>query len=306
MKHKKVAILGAETLEGEVFKNFTEDHPLNEIDLVFFQGKETVFSSYKNSATFILEEKLEYLLDFPLIVDLKKDREKKLDLESYILHSSRTEKDSLIFYGLNHEKLKVEKRFKLPSPLSSFLLRILSNFKNMKPEKIFCNIVLPTSDEGREGQDELYNQTIALLNLSDFKNKIYKNQIAFNISIFPDKKLREEIQKEIESLIGQKIPIYFQLSKGGIFFGTLIFLNAIFSSAEEKIKFEEYLTGLEGFEIESKYRGVAEAVREGKVFLKINSEKNLEVSNLLILGDPLYSGFSYNIHNLIEEFFMVK
>lgn len=303
MKPKKVAILDINTLEGETFKNYLMDHPLGGIDFFYFQDKETIFSKSPEGASLILEENLENLLDFPLVIDFKKERKDFYEIEGSSIFANSTERGTLIFYGLNHQGLIGEPFLKTPHPFNCLLFRFLEFFKEKPPERVFCNAVLSTSEEGREGQDELYNQTIALLNLSSFKKKIYKGQIAFNISLIPDYFLYKRIEEELSFFFKNSFSVQIQLAKSGTFFGSLIFLNIIFSKVEEKKSYKDWLSGKEDFVFSLKSEGIVEAVQEGKVFVKINEINEDNSLNLQIFADSLYSGMSFNLFNIIEEYF---
>lgn len=303
MKHKKVAILDVSTLEGETFKNFLMDHPLSGVDFFYFQDKETVFTKSSEGASIILEEKKEYLLDFPLIIDFKKRRKEKYELDGFIIYATPQEKGKLVFYGINHKDSFIDKNFNIPHPLNCLLLRFFEIFTKMPPKIVFCNSVLSTSEEGKEGQDELYNQTISLLNLSSFKKKVYKSQIAFNISPISDFSFQEKMQKELDSFFENSFPLKMQFTKSGIFFGVLSFLNIVFSSEEDKNFYKDWLSRNEDFIFSFKNEGVVEAVQKGKVLIKLNDDAQSNVLSLIVFSDPFYSGMSYNLYNLIDEFF---
>lgn len=303
MKPKKVAVLDISNLEGETFKNFITDHPISGIDFFYFQEKEITFTRSSEGASLILEENLEALLDFPLIIDFKKDRKTFYEIEGSTIFANFMEKGQLVFYGLNHQKLREESYFKNPHPFNCLLLRFFEFFKSNPPERVFCNAVLSTSEEGKEGQDELYNQTIALLNLSSYKKKIYKGQIAFNISMIDNPNFQKRIEEEIAFFFENSFPFQVQIARAGTFFGTVIFLNIIFNDKKEREDYKNWLQKKEDFIFSLKNEGIVEAVQEGKVFVKFREEKEKRVLGLQIYGDPLYSGMAYNLSNLTEEFF---
>jgi hypothetical protein len=306
MKHKKVAILNISSLEGETFKNFLMDNPLSGIDFFYFQDKETIFTRSQEGVSLILEEKTEYLLDFPLIIDFKKDRKEKHKLDGFVIYSGIPEKEKMVFYGINHKDSFSQPYIYTPHPLICLLLRFFESFRRIPPKMVFCNTILSTSEEGKEGQDELYNQTISLLNLSSFKKKIYKNQIAFNISTISDQNFQNKMEEEINYFFSSSFPIKIQFVKSGIFFGALLFLNILFSSEKEKKSFIEIISKNDAFEFSSKTEGVVEAVQQGKIFVKIKDGEDLNCLSMIVLADPLYSGMSYNLYNLIDEFFKIN
>ncbi|MEJ5166300.1 MAG: hypothetical protein WHV67_04660 [Thermoanaerobaculia bacterium] len=303
MKPKKVAVLDISNLEGETFKNFITDHPLSGIDFFYFQDKEITFTRSSEGASLILEENLEALQDFPLVIDFKKERKDFYEIEGSTIFVNLQGKGTLIFYGLNHQKLKEEPHLKTPHPFNCLFFRFLEYFKTSPPEMVFCNAVLSTSEEGREGQDELYNQTVALLNLSSYKKKIYKGQIAFNISMIDNPNFQRRIEEEISFFFENSFPFQIQIARSGTFFGTVIFLNIIFSKPEDRENYKEWLSKKEDFIFNLKSEGIVEAVQEGKVFVKFKEEEEKRVLGLQIYGDPLYSGMAYNLSNLTEEFF---
>lgn len=306
MKHKKIAVLNINSLEGEAFKNFLNDHPLENIDVFYFQGKETILTSSQNGASLILEERQENLMDFPLVIDLKKKRKKIFKIDGLYLSLHFDKKSKLIFYGINQSDLHLSKFLGIPHPLTCLLLRIFEKFLKNPPEAIFCNIVLSTSEEGKEGQDELYNQTIALLNFSNIDKKIYKGQVAFNMSLISDLSLQNRIKNEMSFFFKDIFPLNIQFVKSGTFYGLLSFINIIFSNQNNKNDFNDWLFGKEDFVFSLKDEGVVEAVQNGKVFAKLNDNKDKKTLNLIIFADHFYSGLSYNLYNLTKEFFQDK
>lgn len=303
MKPKKVAVLDISNLEGETFKNFITDHPISGIDFFYFQDKEIILTRSSEGASLILEENMEALLDFPLIIDFKKNRKDFYEIEGTTIFANFMEKGHLVFYGLNHQKLREERYLKNPHPFNCLLLRFFEFFKSNPPERVFCNAVLSTSEEGKEGQDELYNQTIALLNLSSYKKKIYKGQIAFNISMINNPPFQKRIEEEIRYFFENAFPFSIQIARSGTFFGTAIFLNIIFNDKKEREDYKNWLQRKDDFISCLKNEGIVEAVQEGKVFLKLKDEKKENLLGLQIYADPLYSGMAYNLSNLVEEFF---
>lgn len=306
MKPKKIAILGIDTLEGETFKNFLADHPFSGIEFFYFQEKETAFKKSPDGVSLILEESKENLIDFPLVISFKKEKKINFEIDGSIIYLEPFEEGKLIYYGINHKGLLNENILRIPHPLSCLMLRIFENFKENPPQNVFCSSILSTSEEGKEGQDELYNQTIALLNFSSFKNKIYKTQIAFNISIFPDLSFCKRIENEVNFFFENLFPIQMQFGRSGTFFGSFSFLNIVFSSNEKKESYKNWLSKKEDFIFSSKNEGVVEAVQAGKVFVNIKDSSQENTLNFMIFADQLYSGMSYNLHNLIEEYFKAR
>ncbi len=302
MKHK-VAVLSINSLEGEIFKNYIEENPINNVDFFYFQDNETTFASSSEGASIVIEEKEEYLLDFPIIIDFKKERKRELSLEGLILNAGSLKiKDRFIFYGINHKELKNNKRWDIPHPISCLLLRFFLGFKGLNLDYLFGNFILSTSEEGREGQDELYNQTIALLNIQSFEKKVYKNQIAFSLNFIFDEILHKNIEKELNYFFKEPYPLHLQFIKGGIFFGVLIFLNIIFKTKKDKEAYLIWLNKIGGFNFNSK-EGLVEAVQRGEIFINLEKEMEEKVLSLKIFADPLYSGLAYNLSNLVKEFY---
>lgn len=303
MKHKKIAVLNINSLEGEAFKNFLQDHPFENIDVFYFQDKETILTSSQNGASLILEEREENLIDFPLVIDFKKNRKKFYEIDGVILSLHFDKKSKLIFYGINQSALHNNKFLGIPHPLNCLFLRIFEKFLKNPPKAIFCNTVLSTSEEGKEGQDELYNQTIALLNFSNIDKKIYKGQVAFNMSLISDLSFQNRIKNEMYFFFKDIFPLNMQFVKSGIFYGSLSFINIIFSDEREKNDFNEWLLEKEDFVFSLKDEGIVEAVQNAKVFTKLGDDKDKKILNLMVFADHLYSGLSYNLYNLTKEFF---
>jgi aspartate-semialdehyde dehydrogenase len=190
-----------------------------------------------------------------------------------------------------------------PHPLAVVLLRVLG----AKPPAGLASghlvALTSTEDEGKAGQDELFNQTVALFNAASFKSKVYKEQVAYNLVPAPSDALGERLRAELEAFLGTGWLAPVQTAKAGAFFGALAAVHLDFSSPGAKAACLEGLKANPALEWEVKRsRGLVHAVKEEGIFVSPAGETERSLQ-LWVATDPLRSGMAWNLANLADHFF---
>lgn len=68
-----------------------------------------------------------------------------------------------------------------------------------------ANVLRPVSDLGEKGIEELYHQTVHILNFNEVPKSVFKNQLVFNL--IPDFSVVQELEeKGFDTRIGEEIP----------------------------------------------------------------------------------------------------
>ena len=132
-------------------------HVFADIDIAFFACSPEIIRSYAASGS-----------PFPdLTVDL-----------------TQTRLDGILFMdGLSDPaRLKDSRYIVTPHPAAIVIARTLSQLaKSFSVERASVTVILPASERGSTGVDELQEQTVALLNFQPFESRVFSGQLAFNL-----------------------------------------------------------------------------------------------------------------------------
>lgn len=307
--NSKGALLGATTLAARIFREYCEAHQFSGAVWHLFGDDEAVLTASTDGADIILPETAEYLDDFPLLLDFQRGREAPPGGAGTLLSSGTEPPPSgaaLVFCGANPTRLVAGGPCAAPHPLSSVLLRTLG----AKPVKGLASghivAVTSTEEEGKEGQDELFNQTVALFNTASFKPKVYKEQVAYNLVPAPSGGLPARVHAELETFLGTGWLAPVQTARAGAFFGTLAAVHLDFDSPAAKTACVKTLGANPALEWETKgCRGLVHAVQEEGIFVNTAGETDRSLQ-LWITCDPLRAGMAWNLANLADHFFQLR
>ena len=305
----KGALLGATTLAARIFREYCEVHQFSGAVWHLFGDDEAVLIASADGADIILPETAESLDDFPLLLDFQRGRKGPPPGAGTLLCSGTETPppdSALVFFGANPTRLIAGGPCTAPHPLSSVLLRTLgaSPVKGLAAGHIVA--VTSTEEEGKEGQDELFNQTVALFNTASFKPKVYKEQVAYNLVPAGGNGLPARVHAELETFLGKGWLAPVQTARAGAFFGTLAAVHLDFDSPAAKAAFAQTLQGNPALEWETKgCRGLIHAVQEEGIFASAAAETERSLS-LWIACDPLRAGTAWNLANLADHFFQLR
>jgi len=306
MKYRSFAILGAGTLHAKVFREYLDTHPLPGVHAHLFGDDEMLMTASGEAADFIQPESPEEVQDFPLLVDFKCGRSAAIAAAGKILASGTIvppDGAALVLFGANESRLLAHGSCTAPHPLSSVLLRALGGRPISGLAAGHIVALTSTEEEGQEGQDELFNQTVALINTGSFKPKVYKEQVAYNLVPTPGESLPARVHAEVENFLGKGWLAPVQTARAGTFFGTLAAIHLEFGSPDAKAAFlrtrqtdPALVWQPEGC------RGLVHAVQEEGIFISTAAETGRSLQ-LWIACDPLRAGMAWNLAGLVEQFF---
>ena len=306
MKSDSIAVLGASTLPAKTFQTAMA-RTLPTVRLHLFGGSEIVLTATEDSADFIQPESPEALEEFPLWVDFTAARKQPLNPGTCrLLHSGAAvpppgpEPVHILF---NPERLFDRTILAAPHPAVSVILRLMHGQKLQGLRHAHATILLSTSEEGQEGHDELFNQTLGLINTQSAKSKIYKEQISFNLIPELDSAAVERLIMEMDAFLPKGLFHPPHLARAGVFFGTLMALDFSFASPEERGAFSTALKARPIFKWESKHHhGLIKAVQTDAIHVSISREEGNSLQ-LWIATDALSTGMAWNLTGLVEHFF---
>jgi len=306
MRSDSIAVLGASTLSAKSFQAAMA-RALPSTRLHLFGGSEIVLTSVEDSADFIQPENLEVLEDFPLWVDFTAARKQPLNPGNCrLLHSGAgappfgAESVHILF---NPERLFDCAILAAPHPAVGVLLRLMHGLPLQSLHHAHATILLSTSEEGQEGNDELFNQTLGLINTQSAKSRIYKEQISFNLIPELDPAALGRIRLEMEAFLPKGLFHPPHVARAGIFFGTLMALDFFFATPEDRGAFSSALKARPIFKWESRrHHGLIKAVQSDAIHASITGEEGNSLQ-LWIATDALSSGMAWNLTGLVEHFF---
>lgn len=186
-------------------------------------------------------------------------------------------------------------------------LKVLDNFVKIK--RVVLSTYQSTSGAGKEGMDELHDQTKAKYLYQNIGNKFFSHQIAFNLipqigDINEDgiSSEEEKISQEISKIMDRDIPTSATCVRVPVFVGHSISLNIEFVSSIDVQAVENILSETDGISVNNIVTPV-DAVGEDDIFIsrirKDSSQKN--TINMWIVSDNLRKGAALNSIQIAEE-----
>jgi|GEM_PF-2509268 hypothetical protein len=302
----KAALLGADTLAARAFRDHCEARRLPDIAWHLFTDDEAVLTASAEGAEVILPESQEALDAFPLLLDFHPARKAPLRTRGTLLHAGAgapVPGAALVFSGADSSPLMKGAPCSAPHPLSSVLLRVMGCRPIAGMASGHIVVVASTQEEGRAGQDELFNQTVALINAGAFKSRVYKEQVAYNLVPAPTGALGARLRAELEAFWGEGWLAPVQVAKAGVFYGALAAVHLAFGDPAKKRAFAAGLRANPAlFREEKGSRGLVRAVQSEDIFLSPGEESDRSLQ-FWVCTDPFRSGMAWNLAGLVESFF---
>ena len=267
----KVALLGATTLAGRVFRDYIEAHQFSGVAWHLFGDDDAVLTASADGADIILPETAEYLEDFPLLIDFQTGRKAAVVAAGTVLSSGAIappEGAVALIFGANESRILSGGPCTAPHPMATVLLSALGArpVEGLAAGHIVA--VTSTEEDGKEGQDELFNQTVALFNAASFKPKVYKEQVAYNLVPAAEGGLPSRMRAELEAFLGTGWLAPVQTARAGAFFGAVVAMHLEFAAPASKRACAAALRANPALEWESgKSRGLVHAVQEEGIFV---------------------------------------
>jgi aspartate-semialdehyde dehydrogenase len=123
-----------------------------------------------------------------------------------------------IVAGVNVERIDKGRWLVSPPPPVVLLASVLAPLHDLGLQRVVASILLPASDRGQKGLDELLNQTRGLLAFEgEMPKEIWGEQLAFNV--LPAAGGGAAIARSLASVLGVEVPVAVQLLQAGVFHG---------------------------------------------------------------------------------------
>ena len=306
MKTHSAALLGATSLFAKVFREYMAEHRLSEVRWSLFGDAEILLTAEGDSPDVIRAESLEDVRDIPLILDFKSPRSAPLDVESRIVAcgiSARGANVDPVHVFYNPGRILEKGSFTSPHPAVCVLLRLLHDLPLQGLRHAHATLLFSTSEEGKPGNDELFNQTLALMNTQSAKSKVYKEQISFNLIPDLDADCIARISRELDAFLPKGLFTPPHLARAGMFFGTLMALDFSFSDPSAREAFASGLKDKPFLTWETKrHHGLIKAVQDDKIHAAVSCEEG-DTLQLWVATDALRTGMAWNLWSLAEHFF---
>lgn len=201
--------------------------------------------------------------------------------------------------------------------LLSVALKPLDNAAKIK--RLVISTYQSVSGAGKEGMDELYNNTKAKYGLGKSTSDIFLKQIAFNLipqigGFSQDGSCEEEIkiEQELKKIIGSHVSSTVTCVRVPVFIGHSMSVNAEFENSIDAIEAAEILRESDGITVLSEnndlqYATPSEVVGEEHIYIsRIRQDQSKKNSlNLWIVGDNLHKGAALNAVQIAEELIQI-
>jgi aspartate-semialdehyde dehydrogenase len=123
-----------------------------------------------------------------------------------------------IVAGVNFERIATGRWLVSPPPPVVLLAYVLAPLRELGLERVVASILLPASDRGQEGLDELLNQARGLLAFQgEMPKEIWGEQLVFNV--LPAAGSGAAVAGALASVLGGETPVAVQLMQAGVFHG---------------------------------------------------------------------------------------
>jgi aspartate-semialdehyde dehydrogenase len=292
----KVAIVQSSTLKGKELKQVLEERcfpisSLKLLDVEEYKGKLTQFGDEAKIVLGIDEDSFEKV-DIAFFCGSPDNTQKYLpwaqrhkviciDLSQAMV---KNEDIPHIVSGINDKDIRGYNGVVVnPHPVAIIISTFLHALNHASPvEKVICTVFQPASELGEEGINELFNQSVSLLNFHEIPIDIFKKQLAFNLlpaSILSNKNDIDEIEdiivKQINKILKYSIsPFTLRLVQAPVFHSYSLFA---FAQLKEELPVSDIQKNL--------------SLKSGLIFPASKSRKALWPSPAEVAGnDDIYLG----------------
>lgn len=118
-----------------------------------------------------------------------------------VVHGSSDIEGPILLQGINDDKLSKDTRLiraaRAPSILMGSVLAPLA--RSFEVREVRSTILLPASDKGDEGIEELHQQVVRILNFQSPPTEVFEEQLAFNLLVNAQQESTGHPNKSIES-----------------------------------------------------------------------------------------------------------
>lgn len=126
--------------------------------------------------------------------------------------------------GVGAEALAGQQLALSPHPAAVALVLMLDALAGFRPRRATATAMMPVSEFGEPGIDELFEQTRGILAFSGApRGKLFPAQVAFNL--LPSTEDAYEVERAARQALGGDVDLSVQLVQGGIFHGVAVSLR---------------------------------------------------------------------------------
>lgn len=153
------------------------------------------------------------------------DRDVPLDLLEALPERCRTifidpaspvEEAIPVVAGINDEQIAGASRVVSPSPALLMLSHLLAPLRELDDIEVTAHVLQPASARGKAGLDELFEQTRAILSMSDERpEEVFGTQLAFNL--LPWVGSSAPLEADLGAVLGVDLEARILLSQAGVF-----------------------------------------------------------------------------------------
>ncbi len=335
----KIAVIGADSLEGREILNVMEQHSFPKDDVVALDKREFVGREISYGEDHVIKVKAYNDFDFKdvfaavLAVPAAEVKKIASDLSAKGIYAvdisgaCALEPDvPLLAAGINDEALVKYAKKKIVAAPAFYSLMAASVLKPIKDKfglvraSFVC--MLGTAALGKEAMDELFHQTKGVYMNEDITHHkvVYPKQIAFNVvpyltdidkfGFLPQEK---NLAFEVEKILGGQVKINADMVSVPTFFGSCAYVNI---QTEKDITVAAAVDALQGAENitvfnstnEEGYATPAEMAGEDKIFLSRFKKDNSVPNgiNLFASMETVRAGIAVNTvkitENLVDKF----
>ncbi len=191
----QMALFGATTLLGKALRESLErrSFPARSLRLFDRAEREGTLAEFQGEAMVVTSPDPDLLdnVDIAFLCGSSEDSRSYLDwpaekqFVAIDLSKASTGNPAIpvIHYRLNRSRIHLRERIiASPSPVSQALSTVLSPLqKALGIRSAVVTVFPPVSDRGEEGIDELFRQTVNILNFQEVPKEIFNRQLAFNL-----------------------------------------------------------------------------------------------------------------------------
>lgn len=163
--------------------------------------------------------------------------------------SSLADQGMPVVAGVNAEAVAEEQTLLLsPDPFVLPVILLLDHLRQaFSIELAAASVTRPASEFGQAGIDELFQQTIKVLNLEAYPTEVFGRQAAFTVWPPAEAKSREtRASLHLRQVLGRDFPVSLQLVQGPLFHSHAIALFILLKDATDEVQVMEALAKREG------------------------------------------------------------
>lgn len=202
------------------------EEAFQDIDLVFFTGP-----AAKNLPWIELRDRIGFTA-----IDLSQSPGAESDGE-------------VVVGGVNADRVAGQSSlFVSPSPFIVPVILLLDRLRRSHEIRhAAATVIRPASDFDQKGIDEMFRQTVEVLNLQAIPTEVFDRQTSFsNYPPWDAAALETRASSQLREVLGTGFPVSVQLTQGGLFHGHAVSLFVVLNDTPEEDELLRELTATEG------------------------------------------------------------